>query len=178
QVLEGFITIGVLVAFIEYMKKFFVPIRDLAEKYNQLQSALASGERIFKLLDREERIPEPDEPTPLPEPPYHIEFDDVWFAYNDEEWVLEDVDFEIRPGEKVALVGHTGAGKSTIINLLLRLYDVSEGEIRVNGTDIREFDLRAYRQKFAVVLQDVFMFRGTIRDNVTLGDETIDDATI
>ena len=178
QVLEGFITIGVLVAFIEYMQKFFVPIRDLAEKYNQLQSALASGERIFRLLDRTDKIPEPDEPVPLPEPPYHIEFDGVWFAYNDEEWVLEDVSFEIRPSEKVALVGHTGAGKSTIINLLLRLYDVSRGEIRINGTDIREFDLRDYRETFAVVLQDVFMFRGTVRENITLRDESIDDETI
>ena len=173
QVLEGFITIGLLVAFIEYMQKFFVPIRDLAEKYNQLQSALASGERIFQLLDNDERIPQPDEPQPLPEPPYRIEFEDVWFAYNDEEWVLEDVSFRIEPGEKVALVGHTGAGKSTIINLLMRFYDVSKGRILVNGTDIREFDLRAYRDHFAVVLQDVFMFQGSIRDNITLGEEEI-----
>ncbi len=178
QVLDGVMTIGVLVAFIQYMQKFFVPIRDLAEKYNQLQSALASGERIFRLLDREERIPDPDEPAPLPEPPYHIEFDGVWFAYNDDEWVLEDVNFEINPGEQVALVGHTGAGKSTVINLLLRLYDVSNGEIRVNGTDIREFDLREYRRTFAVVLQDVFMFQGTIRENITLGKQNITDEDI
>ncbi len=178
QVLDGVITIGVLVAFIEYMQKFFVPIRDMAEKYNQLQSALASGERIFKLLDTEERIPEADEPEPLPEPPYRIEFDEVWFAYNDDEWVLENVSFEIEPGDQVALVGHTGAGKSTIINLLLRLYDVSRGEIRVNGTDIREFDLQAYRRTFAVVLQDVFMFQGTIRENVTLGKQNITDEQI
>ena len=173
QVLEGFITIGVLVAFIEYMKKFFVPIRDLAEKYNQLQSALASGERIFQLLDNQERIPQPENPKPLPEPPYTIEFDDVWFAYNDEEWVLEDVSFKVEPSEKVALVGHTGAGKSTIIRLLMRLYDVSKGRILINGTDIREFDLREYRRTFAVVLQDVFLFQGSVHDNISLGDEEI-----
>lgn len=178
RVLEGFITIGLLVAFIQYMQKFFVPIRDLAEKYNQLQSAIASGERIFQLLDNDDVIPEPDEPEPLPERPYTIEFEDVWFAYNDEEWVLRDVDFRVEPGEQVALVGHTGAGKSTIIRLLMRMYDVSKGRILVNGTDIREFDLRAYRQKFAVVLQDVFLFQGSIRDNITLGDGEISEKEI
>lgn len=178
QVLEGFITIGLLVAFIQYMQKFFVPIRDLAEKYNQLQSAIASGERIFQLLDNEEKIPEREEPTPLPERPFTIEFDDVWFAYNDDEWVLRDVNFRVEPGEKVALVGHTGAGKSTIIKLLMRLYDVSRGRILINGTDIREFDPDAYRQAFAVVLQDVFLFQGTIEDNITLGDASISDEEI
>lgn len=170
QVLDGIITIGLLVAFIQYMQKFFVPIRDLAEKYNQLQSAIASGERIFQLLDNEERIPRADDPTPLPDEPFRIEFEDVWFAYNDEEWVLRDINFTVEPGEKVALVGHTGAGKSTIIKLLLRFHDVSKGAIRINGTDIREFDLRSYRRQLAVVLQDVFMFQGSIRENITLGE--------
>jgi len=178
RVLDGFITIGLLVAFIQYMQKFFVPIRDLAEKYNQLQSAIASGERIFQLLDNDPKIPEPDEPTPLPERPFTIEFDDVWFSYHDDEWVLRDVSFRVEPGEKVALVGHTGAGKSTIIRLLMRLYDVSRGRILINGTDIREFDLDNYRRTFAVVLQDVFLFQGTIEDNITLGDEEITDEEI
>lgn len=178
RVLEDVMTLGVLVAFIEYMKKFFVPIRDLAEKYNQLQSAIASGERIFQLLDNERKVPEPDEPAPLPERPFRIEFNDVWFAYNEGEWVLQDVDFEIAPGERIALVGHTGAGKSTIINLLMRFYDVDRGEILVNGTDIRDFDLHAYRNTFAVVLQDVFLFEGTLRENVTLRDDSIDEDTL
>lgn len=181
QVLEKLITVGVLVAFIEYVQKFFTPIRDLAQKYNQLQSAIASAERIFQLLDTEESIPEPDDPEPLPERPWHIEFDDVWFAYNDEEWVLRDVSFEVNPGEKVALVGHTGAGKSTVIRLLARLYDVSRGSIRINGTDIREFDLEEYREWFAVVLQDVFLFNGTIEENLRLGldcsEEKLREAT-
>lgn len=178
QVLQDLTTLGVLVAFIEYMRKFFRPIRDLAEKYNQFQSAIASGERIFQLLDNDEKIPERDDPTPLPDTPLTIEFDDVWFAYNDDEWVLKDVSFTVEPGERVALVGHTGAGKTTVTNLLLRLYDIDRGSIRINGTDIREFDLRAYRRFFAVVLQDVFLFEGSIRENLTLGDDSITEEEI
>jgi ABC-type multidrug transport system fused ATPase/permease subunit len=157
------------------MQKFFTPIRDLAQKYNQLQSAIASAERIFQLLDTEEKIDTADEPRELPERPWHIEFNDVWFAYNDEEWVLRDVSFEVAPGEKVALVGHTGAGKSTVIRLLARLYDVNKGSITINGIDIREFDLETYREWFAVVLQDVFLFHGTIEENLRLGLECSDE---
>jgi ATP-binding cassette, subfamily B, multidrug efflux pump len=175
QVLDGIITIGLLVAFIEYMQKFFIPIRDLAQKYNLLQSAMASSERIFELIDTDEQIPGPDDPAPIPDGELHIEFDNVWFAYNDQEWVIEDLSFEVRPGEKVALVGHTGAGKTTIISLLLRLFDVTRGRILINGTDIRRFDLHEYRCAFAAVLQDSFLFRGSIRDNLTLGDDSIDD---
>lgn len=178
QVLQDLTTLGVLVAFIEYMRKFFRPIRDLAEKYNQFQSAIASGERIFQLLDNDEKIPQKDDPKPLPETPLTIEFDDVWFAYNEDEWILKDVSFTVEPGERVALVGHTGAGKTTITNLLLRLYDIDRGSIRINGIDIREFDLRAYRRFFAVVLQDVFLFEGSVRENLTLGDDSISDEEI
>lgn len=182
QVLEGIMTIGILVAFIEYMQKFFIPIRDLAQKYNLLQSAMASSERIFELLDTEERIEERAQPTPLPSADFHLEFDQVWFSYSDEpgedNWVIKDLSFEVKPGEKIALVGHTGAGKTTIISLLMRLYDVTRGRILINGVDIREFDLQAYRRSFAAVLQDSFLFRGTIRENLTLGDETISDEAL
>jgi ATP-binding cassette subfamily B protein len=169
QVLEGVVTLGVLVAFIEYMQKFFVPIRDLAQKYNLLQSAMASSERIFQLLDTNEQIPSPANPTAIPDGELTIEFDDVWFAYNDEDWILKGIDFTISPGEKIAIVGHTGAGKTTIMNLLLRLHDVDRGQIRVNGVDIRELDLNAWRDRFSVVLQDSFLFRGTIGENIRLG---------
>jgi ATP-binding cassette subfamily B protein len=179
QVLREALTLGVLVAFIEYMNKFFVPIRDLAQKYNLLQSAMASSERIFGLLDDDEQLPDTGT-LPPPDGDFSIRFENVWFAYNDEEWVLRDVSFEVRPGEKIAFVGHTGAGKSTIIRLVMRLYDVTRGAIYVNGRDIREYDLQAYRRRFAVVLQDVFLFQGSIRDNITLGtevdDETFEDA--
>ncbi|QDG54744.1 ABC transporter ATP-binding protein [Persicimonas caeni] len=175
QVLDDILTIGVLVAFIEYMQKFFVPIRDLAQKYNLLQSAMASSERIFELLDSDDQIPQPDNPKPLPDEPLHIEFENVWFAYNDDEWVIKDLSFEVKSCEKVALVGHTGAGKTTIISLLMRLYDVTRGRILINGIDIREFDLHAYRRAFAAVLQDSFLFQGSIRENLTLGEESITD---
>lgn len=175
EVLRDALTLGVLVAFIEYMNKFFVPIRDLAQKYNLLQSAMASAERIFGLLDDEEQLPD-DGSHPAPDGDVTIRFENVWFAYNEDEWVLRDVSFEVKPGEKIAFVGHTGAGKSTIIRLVMRLYDVTRGTIYVNGRDIREYDLQSYRRKFAVVLQDVFLFRGSIRENITLGDQ-VDDET-
>ena len=173
QALEGIITLGVLVAFIEYMQKFFVPIRNLAEKYNLLQSAMASSERIFQLLDTDNTIAVADDPSPLPERPFSLTFQDVHFGYNDDEMVLKGLDFAIAPGERVALVGHTGAGKSTCINLLTRLYDINDGQILINGRDIRQFEPRQLRRCFAVVLQDVFLFRGTVMDNLTLGDDTL-----
>ncbi|MGM0555705.1 MAG: ABC transporter ATP-binding protein [Myxococcota bacterium] len=178
QVLDGIVTIGVLVAFIEYMQKFFVPIRNLAQKYNLLQSAMSSSERIFELIDEDDTIPNTDDPVPVPDGPLRIEFEDVWFAYTEGEWVLENVSFEVAPCEKVALVGHTGAGKTTIISLLMRLYDVDRGRILINGTDIRDFDLKEYRRAFATVLQDTFLFQGTIRDNLTLSEDDIPDADI
>lgn len=169
QVLQSVVTLGVLVAFIEYMQKFFVPIRDLAQKYNLLQSAMASSERIFQLLDTKDHIPNPERPEPIPEGPLTIEFEDVWFAYNDEDWILKGIDFTIEPGEKIAIVGHTGAGKTTIMNLLLRLHDVNRGRILVNGVDIRRLDLTQWRARFSVVLQDSFLFRGSIGENISLG---------
>lgn len=182
EVLGGFMTIGLLVAFLEYMQKFFIPIRDLAQKYNLLQSAMASSERIFELLDTEERIAQTQNPRPLPTEDFCLEFDQVWFSYSDEpgpeNWILKDVSFTVQPGEKVALVGHTGAGKTTIISLLMRLYDVTRGRILVNGVDIREFDVYDYRRSFAAVLQDSFLFRGSIRENLTLGDDTITDPAL
>ncbi len=171
QALEGIVTLGVLIAFIEYMQKFFVPIRNLAEKYNLLQSAMASSERIFQLLDTQDVIEQPDEPQPLPERPFNIEFRDVKFGYNDDEMVIKGLNFSISSCERVALVGHTGAGKSTVINLLTRLYDIDSGQILINGQDIRQFDVHQLRRQFAVVLQDVFLFRGTMMENLTLGDD-------
>lgn len=173
QALEGLVTLGVLIAFIEYMQKFFVPIRDLAQKYNFLQSAMASSERIFQLLDTDEKMAVQKEPTPLPARPFSIEFRNVSFGYTANEPVIKNLSFTIDPCEKVALVGHTGAGKTTIISLLTRLYDVSHGQILVNGVDIRELPLQEYRRHFAVVLQDVFLFKGPLRENLTLGDEEI-----
>lgn len=169
QVLEGVVTLGVLVAFIEYMQKFFVPIRDLAQKYNLLQSAMASSERIFQLLDSTELLETSSDPVPVPAGALTIEFEDVWFAYNDEDWVLRGVSFCIEPGEKIAIVGRTGAGKTTIMNLLLRLHDVTRGTIRVNGQELRRFDLQQWRAHFSVVLQDSFLFRGSIGENIALG---------
>lgn len=171
QVLEGLVTLGVLVAFIEYMQKFFIPIRDLAQKYNLLQSAMASSERIFQLLDETDEVTD-EGVAPMPDTSeLRIEFRNVSFAYNADEPVLTDLSFVVEPGEKLALVGHTGAGKSTIINLLLRLYDVDQGAILVNGVDIQDYDLNQYRRRFAVVLQDVFLFQGSIRENITMGAE-------
>lgn len=168
QVLQEAVTLGALVAFIEYMQRFFVPIRDLAQKYNMLQVAVTAAERVFGLLDTDERLPQ-DGGAPPPEGAFDVEFDDVWFAYQGEDWVLKGVSFRVEAGEKVAFVGHTGAGKTTIMSLLLRLYDVQKGVIRVNGRDVRDYDLQALRRSFAVVRQDVFLFSGTAADNIALG---------
>jgi ATP-binding cassette subfamily B protein len=208
QVLRNAVSLGVLVAFMQYAQRFFRPIQDLSEKYNILQSAMASSERIFKLLDTKAEIVSP--PTPqLPVGPGRIEFDHVWFAYRtlaqaaeeaarkgeklktapatvhaavhteDEfDWVLRDVSFTIDPGDTVAFVGHTGAGKTTIISLLLRFYDVQKGTIRIDGVDIREMDLAELRRRYGVVLQDPFLFSGTVADNIRLGSRWITDSSI
>ena len=185
QVLDGVVTIGVLVAFIQYMQKFFIPIRDIAQKYNLLQSALAAGERIFDLLDTDERLESGENAPavhtskkPIPEPPYRLDINDLWFAYNNEEWVLKDIDLHLEPGEKLALVGHTGAGKTTLMDLVMRMYDIQKGDILLNGTDIRQFHLRDYRRLFACVLQDSFLFSGTIEDNIKLFDNEIDHESV
>jgi ATP-binding cassette, subfamily B, multidrug efflux pump len=179
QVMEGALTLGVLVAFLQYSARFYRPISDMSEKFNVLQSAMASSERIFTLLDTPVSIVNPAHPV-TPDVPFkgHIVFDRVWFAYNNEDWVLKDVSFEVRPGERAALVGATGSGKTTIISLLLRFYDVQRGQIRIDGIDVRELDLDRLRSLFALVLQDVHLFSGTIGGNIRLGAEAIDDAAV
>jgi ATP-binding cassette subfamily B protein len=175
QVREGALTLGVVVAFFQYGMRIFRPIQDLSEKYNIMQSALAAAERIFQLLDEPVRVNNPKEAKPFPTGPAAIEFDGVWFAYNDEDWVLRDVSFRIEPGETIAVVGHTGAGKTTLTNLLLRFYDIQRGSIRLGGTDIRELNLAELRRHFAIVLQDPTLFTGTLAENIRLGTEAIGD---
>ena len=235
RILAGTITLGVLVAFMQYAQRFFRPIQDLSEKYNILQSAMASSERIFKLLDTKPEIASLPGAR-LPDGPGHIEFEHVWFAYRripledpkrsgaepklypqvsaeqpkellatggtasqavpivskeflggaepgapvtgGWDWVLRDVSFTVKPGETAAVVGHTGAGKTTLISLLLRFYDVQQGAIRLDGVDIRQLDLQALRRKFGVVLQDPFLFSGTIESNIRLGSEDVDLAAV
>ena len=173
RVTAGRLTLGVVVAFLQYGQRFFRPIQDLSEKYNILQGAMASAERIFKLLDNQATVLPPAEPCREPAQTESIEFDHVWFAYNGEDWILRDVSFTIVPGETLAVVGHTGAGKTTLISLLLRFYDVQRGAIRIGGVDVRDFDPTALRRQFGVVLQDPFLFTGTLEENIRLGTEAI-----
>jgi ATP-binding cassette subfamily B protein len=204
RVIGGAVTIGVLVAFMQYSQRFFRPIQDLSEKYNILQAAMASSERIFKLLDTPIEVVSPAHPVQATGRG-RIEFDHVWFAYRKLEtensdgqshsvsgngahaapqvlkddsgynWILRDVSFAIEPGETVAIVGHTGAGKTTIISLLLRFYDIQRGAIRIDGVDIRDMELKDLRRRFGVVLQDPFLFSGTIQNNIRLGSDWISD---
>jgi ATP-binding cassette subfamily B protein len=175
RVRGGAMTIGVVVAFFQYGLRFFRPIQDLSEKYNILQSAMAASERIFKLLDTPVAVQSPVVPQRVSVGPLAIEFDHVWFAYKDEDWVLRDVSFAIAPGETIAVVGHTGAGKTTLTNLLLRFYDVQRGAIRIGGVDIRDLDLGDLRKNFGVVLQDPYLFTGTVESNIRLGTLGISD---
>ena len=182
RVIAGTIQIGVLVAFMMYAQRFFRPIQDLSEKFNILQSAMAASERIFRLLDEPVTIFSPAKIHALPAPRGEIEFRDVWFAYHggatpaEQDWVLRDVSFRVEPGQTLAIVGHTGAGKTTIIQLLLRFYDIQRGEILLDGVDIRELDVQDLRRLFGIVLQDPFLFTGTLETNVKLGTTTIDRA--
>lgn len=184
RVLVGAVQIGLLVAFMQYAQRFFRPIQDLSDKFNILQSAMAASERIFKLLD---------EPIPasafagsrrLDKPLGEIEFRNVWFAYrggdnpSEEDWVLRDVSFRVAPGQTAAIVGHTGAGKTTVVQLILRFYDIQRGQILLDGTDIREFHIQDLRRQFGIVLQDPFLFTGTLESNVKLGTEGIDRARV
>ena len=173
RVTSGRLSLGVIVAFLQYGLRFFRPIQDLSEKYNILQAAMASSERVFKLLDTEPTIVAPARPVLPPHSIAAIEFDHVWFAYHGEDWILQDVSFTVEPGETIAVVGHTGAGKTTIISLLLRFYDVQKGAIRIGGADIRDFDPLDLRRQFGVVLQDPYLFTGTIEENIRLGTESI-----
>src|SRR5437868_1919586 len=190
DVIKGLTTLGILVAFIQYAQRFFRPIQDLSDKYNILQSAMASSERIFKLVDTPVEIVSPAE-IQSPAGPGRIEFDHVWFAYRnlpaseeqeskaaggnnhvattEPDWILRDVSFAIEPGETAAIVGHTGAGKTTIISLLMRFYDVQKGAVRIDGVDVRNMDVAELRRRYGVVLQDPFLFTGTIGGNIRLG---------
>jgi ATP-binding cassette subfamily B protein len=201
--MQNTLTVGSLVAFLLYSQRFFRPISDMSEKFNILQAAMASSERIFKLLDTQATVQASrrvgsnalapgtsaaggsDRPGTVGgwtaeggRRTGHIHFDHVWFAYNDEDYVLKDVTFEVRPGERVGIVGATGAGKSTIINLLLRFYDVNRGRITIDGTDIRWMPLEDLRRLFSLVLQDVHLFSGTIADNIRLGNSDITDEQV
>ncbi|TAM84576.1 MAG: ABC transporter ATP-binding protein [Acidobacteria bacterium] len=178
MVLAGSLTVGTAIAFIQYSQRFFRPIQDLSDKYNILQAAMASSERVFKLLDTPVSISDSEHPSKLDMPRGRVEFRNVGFAYRDNHRVLENVSFIIEPGETVAVVGHTGAGKTTLTNLLLRFYDVQEGAILFDGVDIRELSLRDLRSNFGVVLQDPFLFSGTIAGNIRLGTEGITDQQI
>jgi ATP-binding cassette, subfamily B, multidrug efflux pump len=184
RVLSGRLTLGVLVAFTMYATRFFRPIQDLSEKFNILQAATAASERIFKLLDEPVTIASLPNAGRLETPSGEIEFRNVWFSYRDtpnprdEDWVLRDVSFRIAPGEAFAIVGHTGAGKTTLISLLLRFYDVQRGQILLDGVDIRTIHLQNLRRQFGIVLQDSFLFTGSIDSNVRLGDEGIEIATV
>ena len=175
EIVQGALSFGALVAFIQYSEKFFGPIRDLSSKYSVMQGAMAALERIFSLLDSEEYLP--DGSTPLTdrslsgvEGPF-VEFRDVWFAYRDDDYVLKGVSLTLRQGEKLAIVGETGGGKTTVTRLLSRLYDIRRGSITINGIDIREMPLRLLRSRIGIVLQEPFLFTGTIASNITLGDE-------
>jgi ATP-binding cassette subfamily B multidrug efflux pump len=191
-VMGGTLSVGSFVAFVLYSQRFYRPISDLSEKFNILQAAMASSERIFKLLDTPAVIHSPGaarrslgvggdagrSPRDAGRGTGHILFDHVSFAYNGTDLVLKDVSFEVKPGQRVGIVGATGAGKSTIINLLLRFYDVSDGRILLDGVDIRQMDLRELRRLFSLVLQDVHLFSGTIASNIRLGETSIDDEAV
>jgi ATP-binding cassette, subfamily B, multidrug efflux pump len=176
RVHSGALSLGVMVAFLQYGLRFFRPIQDLSEKYNILQSAMASSERIFKLLDTPAQVIAPEHPLTLGNTGAAIEFDHVWFAYDAEDWVLRDVSFRIEPGQTVAIVGHTGAGKTTLISLILRFYDIQRGAIRIGGINVKDLDPLELRRQFGVVLQDPYLFSGTVADNIRLGTETVSDA--
>jgi len=178
MILKATLTIGVLVAYIQYIDQFFEPIRDLSNKYNIMQQAMASSERIFKLLDTKEIIPDSKYPVKSEQTKGNVKFEHVWFAYNDDDYVLKDVSFEVKAGQTFAIVGATGAGKTSLMNLLFRFYDANKGRILIDDIDIRNYAKRDIRKRMAIVLQDVFLFMGDIKYNIRLGNSEISDEKI
>lgn len=178
EVVGGALTIGTLTAFVGYIQRFFMPIRDLSEKYNILQSAMASSERIFKLLDTRASVLDPIAPVEHPSSGGRVEFRNVWFAYVDEDWVLQDVSFSIEPGETVAFVGATGAGKTSLLSLLSRFYDVQRGQVLLDSIDVRDMRQADLRRRVGAVLQDPFLFSGTVADNIRLLNGNLTDEDI
>ncbi|HEX8652384.1 MAG TPA: ABC transporter ATP-binding protein [Pyrinomonadaceae bacterium] len=172
------LSLGALVAFIQYSQQLFQPIRDISDKYNVLQAAVVASHRLFKTLDLPIAIQTPERAKKAGRALGRIEFENVWFAYHEDEWVLKDVSFTVEPGQSVALVGHTGSGKTTITNLLMRFYDIQKGRILLDGVDVRDWDLQSLRENFAVVLQDVFLFSGTVESNIRLGRDQIDESRV
>jgi ATP-binding cassette, subfamily B, multidrug efflux pump len=172
------LTYGELYFFVQFLGRFFQPIRDMAERYNVLQAAMAAAERIFKVLDTPEGMPVSPPTARTPGPKGRVEFKDVWFAYKGEEWALKGASFRVEPGEMIAIVGATGAGKSTIINLLNRFYDPQRGSIEVDGIDVREYDKAVLRRRIGIVLQDVFLFSRSVRENIRLGEESISNERV
>ncbi|HEY0511952.1 MAG TPA: ABC transporter ATP-binding protein, partial [Thermoanaerobaculia bacterium] len=181
RVVSNAISVGALIAFLQYAQRFYQPLSDLSEKYNILQAAMASSERIFRLVDTPVTIATPEapyRPAMAAQARGEIEFDGVRFSYKEGEPVLKGVSFQVRPGETLAVVGHTGAGKSTLASLLLRFYDVDAGAVRVDGVDVRQWDLARLRRSVAMVLQDVFLFSGSVAGNIRLGEAAIDDERV
>src|SRR5437870_4514274 len=178
RVMQNALSLGALVAFIQYSGFLFQPIRDISDKYNVLQGAVVASHRIFKALDLPIEVTTPRKPLKQGRAEGRIEFENVWFAYKEDEWVLKDVSFTVSPGQSVALVGHTGSGKTTITNLLMRFYDVQKGRILLDSVDVRDWDLRSLRENFAVVLQDIFLFTGTVASNIKLGRQDISDERV
>lgn len=175
---EQVLTIGIVIAFVQFSQQLFQPIRDLSDKFNVLQAAIVASHRIFVLLDLDIEIETPKEPKKSGKAVGKIEFKNVWFAYKKEDWVLKDVSFTVNPGESVALVGHTGSGKTTCTNLLMRFYDIQKGEILLDDINIKDWNLKDLRENFAVVLQDVFLFSGSIEENIRLGNDRINDERV
>ena len=178
QVMDGTLSIGTLYIFTSYVKSFFEPIQSLSDQFGTLQAAMAAGEKIFTLMDEEPLIHQPEHPKPLPAVKGRIEFQHVWFSYDGEEWVLRDVSFVIEPGQTAAFVGATGAGKSSVLNLIGRYYDIQKGKITLDGVDIRELDLKELRRAIGQVQQDVFLFTGDIQSNIRLREQEITDGQV